>query len=86
MVGWALSAESGLRNGDGNEEQGVRGGGVVGGTTGSRPWCDPVPSAHQTPRAANTNIAGQTREGEGGGRGHNRDDVIRRERRFFLDR
>lgn len=27
MVGWALSAESGLRNGDGNEERVGRGGG-----------------------------------------------------------
>lgn len=58
---------------------------MVGGTTGSRPWCDPVLSAHQTPRAAKTNIVGQTREGEGGGRGHNRDDGIRRERHFFLN-
>lgn len=58
MVGWALSAESGLRMG--------------GGTTGSRPWCDPVPSTNQTPRAAKTNTAGQ------GGGGHDRDNEIRK--------
>lgn len=50
MVGWAPSAELRLR---------------MGGTDRPRPWCDPVPSQRQTPKAAKTNPARRTEERRG---------------------